>query len=265
MRSGDDQQVLGQPDQVIGLLGRPPDRFPELLGGARPGPSELQLATEDRQRCSELVARVIDEPAFVLHGARDAIEHRVERLAQPSDLVLGSRHGQPTLDVRRGDRGRISTHPLHGLERATGQEPSSPAHQTQCDGATQSEGRRELKHLVAPVLEGGAHQDVVGSRGEIDRNDHQPGRVVDPGYPGVEEGGSCDRAELRRRLERLPPDDVARLDDASRRVRDLRERLVPFDEVRTNIRQGGPVVAHIPHQDLRAVADPRVDRVQQIG
>ena len=55
---------------------------------------ELELGSQQRERRPQLVAGVGDERALAHECGLEPGEHRVERLAQPLDLVARLRHGQ---------------------------------------------------------------------------------------------------------------------------------------------------------------------------
>ena len=61
---GEDEEILGEPHQAVGLLRRGVQRRLELLGRPRPPERELELRSEQRERGAELVTRIGDEPAL---------------------------------------------------------------------------------------------------------------------------------------------------------------------------------------------------------
>jgi hypothetical protein len=93
VRTRDDEQVLGQLHQAIGLLHRRAQRVHELAGRAALPQCELQLRLEDRQRRAQLVAGVCDERPFPFERGLQAFEHPVQRRPQPADLVVGGGTG----------------------------------------------------------------------------------------------------------------------------------------------------------------------------
>ena len=76
--AGDHQQVLGERDEPVGLLGGRPQRVGQLLVRAPARQRELELGLEDRQRRPELVAGVGDERPLARERRLDAVEHRVQ-------------------------------------------------------------------------------------------------------------------------------------------------------------------------------------------
>ena len=112
---GDRQQVLGELGEPVGLLGGRGQRRPQLLGRAALGERQLQLGPQDRQRRAQLVAGVGDEGALVLQRLAEALEHLVQRRAEPSDLVVGRRHRQALVGLGGGDLRRPRPHRLDRL------------------------------------------------------------------------------------------------------------------------------------------------------
>ena len=84
--------------------------------GERPcGQGQLELGAEDRQRRAQLVAGVGDEGALVLQRVAEPVEHLVQRLPEPRDLVAGG--GDRQALVRRGGRDLRGPR-AHRLDRA---------------------------------------------------------------------------------------------------------------------------------------------------
>ena len=113
--AGHDQHVLGQLGQVVALLDDSTSASRtcgSCLAGAQ---RALQLGLDHRHRRTQLVARVRDEAALALERAPQAVEHLVERLAEPADLVVGGGQRQPV--VRVGERNLLGS-PAHRLDRA---------------------------------------------------------------------------------------------------------------------------------------------------
>ena len=86
---GDRQQVLGELGEAVGLLGGRGQRRSQFLGRAALGKRQLQLGAQDRQRRAQLVTGVGDEGALVLKRLAEPLQHLVQRVAQPRDLVVG--------------------------------------------------------------------------------------------------------------------------------------------------------------------------------
>jgi hypothetical protein len=88
-------------------------RRAQLLGRAPALQGELQLGLEDRKRRAQLVACVGDEGPLVLEGFAEAQEHRVQRLPQPGDLIVGRRHRQALVGLGTRDLRGPRSHRLH--------------------------------------------------------------------------------------------------------------------------------------------------------
>ena len=88
------QQLLGERDETVGLLGGRAHHAPELLAIGGAGRGELELALEDGERRAQLMAGVGDEGALARAGTSQPREHLVQRGAQPADLVASLREGR---------------------------------------------------------------------------------------------------------------------------------------------------------------------------
>ena len=65
----------------------------------RPGfEARASSVFRERERRSQLVARVGDEPPLPLEAVLESSEHRVQRLAESRDLVVGRRHGKALVE-----------------------------------------------------------------------------------------------------------------------------------------------------------------------
>ena len=91
------EQILGEPDQALHLLRRRADRALELLGRPRAAQRELELRPQQGERRAQLVARVPDEAPLALEAGIEPLQHLVERLAEPVDLVARLREGRAGL------------------------------------------------------------------------------------------------------------------------------------------------------------------------
>ena len=77
-RPAQDEQILGQPLQPVGLLGRAPERLLQLLAGTRPRQRQVQFGLQHGQRRAELVAGLIEEAPVPRGRLVDSIEHRIQ-------------------------------------------------------------------------------------------------------------------------------------------------------------------------------------------
>ena len=87
LRAREQEQILGETGQTVGALGRRHERAPQFVLRTSTSECELELRLQQRQRGPELMARVCDESALPRKAALDPSEHRVERPAEPRDLV----------------------------------------------------------------------------------------------------------------------------------------------------------------------------------
>ena len=130
IRSRDQKQVLCQVRQPFRLLRRRAQRLLELIVRARPAQRELELRAQQRQRCTQLVARVGDEAPFVLERGLEPLQHVVQRFRELRDLVPSGGNGQARAGSRGGDRSRTPPHRLdrpkrRGGEQVPGKDPSA--------------------------------------------------------------------------------------------------------------------------------------------
>ena len=117
--AGDDQQLLGEPDQPVDLVDRRADRRAQLALVACVQQRQLELDLVQRQRRPQLVARVVDEATLALERlprAAPSISFRVS--PRRRQLVVGLRHRQarPRTRARRSPR-------LGGASRRPGAAP----------------------------------------------------------------------------------------------------------------------------------------------
>jgi hypothetical protein len=117
----DDQQILGELAEPIGLVADDAQRVAQRLGRVVGAQRDLDLGLEDGQRRPQLVAGVGDERSLALAGALEALEHAVQRYAETMDLVLGRRQRQARGRVDVGDPGGGAAHDLHRSQHGAGQ------------------------------------------------------------------------------------------------------------------------------------------------
>ena len=79
VRAREDEQVLREPHEAVGLLGCGGERGVQLLGTPRPAERELELGLQQRERRPELVARIRNEAALALEPGLEPCEHRSQR------------------------------------------------------------------------------------------------------------------------------------------------------------------------------------------
>ena len=111
--AGDQQQVLGEVGQVVGLLQRRMQRFAHRRAVAV-AHRRLELGLDDGERRAQLVARVGQEAPLALERGLEARQHLVQRLAEAADLVV--RLGQRKALGAAAQRD-LPGPPAHRLER----------------------------------------------------------------------------------------------------------------------------------------------------
>ena len=79
VRARQDEQVLREPHETLGLLGCRGERGVKLLGTAGPAERDLELGLQQRERRPELVARIGNEAALALEPGFEPCEHRSQR------------------------------------------------------------------------------------------------------------------------------------------------------------------------------------------
>ena len=263
--ASEDQEILGEPDEMVGLFCRAPQRRAQLIGAPFAGESQVELRLQDRERGPQLVARVVDETTLGLDRRLDPVEEVVHRRPEPGDLIIGRREGQTAAEIGRRDGGRLAPHALDRRQRGARQPPCGERQQEHRDGHPDPERDRELQQLIGSVLERDADDHDGAARRGLHRGGEQPADVVDAGKVAIEERGVRDRSDHGRRKHRCPSYDGVRADDLAGGVGDLCERLIGLDEPGTHVDGRGPAPPSVDNQDRRARSEAGLDRVQQIG
>ncbi len=93
IRARDQEQGFGELREAVGFLRGAAYSLPQLLDGPGLAERQLELRAEKREWRAKLVAGVRDEAALPLEGELEPIEHLVQGLAQPLELVPGRRDG----------------------------------------------------------------------------------------------------------------------------------------------------------------------------
>jgi len=119
LEAGDEQQVVGERDQPVGLFCGGPDRGFEFLPGAGLSEREVELGAQQRERRAQLVTGLGDEQAFVLERRLEPPEHVVQRLGEARDLVPTARDRKPAPPASRRRSPRPSSASLPRPERRT--------------------------------------------------------------------------------------------------------------------------------------------------
>ena len=111
------EEVLRQLGEALGLIRRPADGCSKLVHGRRLPQGELELGAEQREGRTELVAGVRNELALPLERRFEPVEHLVQGLAETLQLVASWRNREPlTRSVGRDRRGS----PAHRLDLPKG-------------------------------------------------------------------------------------------------------------------------------------------------
>ena len=96
--AGQQQQVVGDPGEPVGLPGSRLDRGTKLIRRTALAQGKFQFGLQQRERRPQLVACVRDEPALARQPVLDALEHQVQCLPQPGDLIPAGGNGQPLVE-----------------------------------------------------------------------------------------------------------------------------------------------------------------------
>ncbi len=147
------QQVLGDPGEPVGLDRGGAERLLELGDRPLPPQRQVELRPQQRERRPQLVARVGDEAALVLDGGLDPRQHLVQRPAEPGDLVLAGRHGQPAPGRLGGDPGGLAAHLVDRPERGAGEPPAGERGEQERDRARDEELGQETRDGLVLRLE----------------------------------------------------------------------------------------------------------------
>jgi hypothetical protein len=117
------------------------------------------------------VARVGDEAPLAHDCVVEAVEHRVEGLAEPADLVAGGRHRKPCVRVPIGDRRGTRPHPLDRPQRCCYRRVGRERRERERDQPAEHQRRAQRGDLVVEVVERAGrhrHAAVAGAlRGEL--------------------------------------------------------------------------------------------------
>ena len=126
------------------------------------------------------MARVGDEAPLSLEAVLESREHRVQRLAEPRDLVVGRRHGKALVERSRRDVGRAAPHRLDRPERRAGEEIAAERGEDEGDRPADQEGGAEAAQSLRSILARRAddQDDVLPAPHRWERE--QPCRLVQP-------------------------------------------------------------------------------------
>jgi hypothetical protein len=84
---------------------------------------DLELGPNARERASQLVRRVRDEPLLLERAPLEALEHRVHRRGEPVDLIAGSGLRNSEMQIGASDVRDLRADRLNGTKGAAHQPP----------------------------------------------------------------------------------------------------------------------------------------------
>jgi len=161
---GQQQQVLGQPDQPFGLPAGLADGPAQRRGVAVGAGGQFELGAQDGQRGAQLVAGVGDEPAFALQRVVQPVQQLVDGHAQRGDLVPGAGCGEASFGVVGADGGGLAAHAFDRAQRRGGEQPGSQAGQPDRDRPQDHErGTHAFDGVVGNVGAGADHHEHPGA------------------------------------------------------------------------------------------------------
>jgi hypothetical protein len=153
VRAGENEEILREPGEALHLVEHGAKAVLEL--GDRPPPpkGDLELGTEERERRAKLVARVRDEATLAREPRLEAVEHRVQRLAEAANLVLGLGNGQPLVRSLGRDLGRSAPHRVDGSKRRRRESVPGERGEEEGERADDEKLRPQARERVGPILE----------------------------------------------------------------------------------------------------------------
>lgn len=105
------------------------------------------------------MAGVGEELALAREGELEPGEHRVERVAEPGDLVAGGRDGKPLAGRLGRDAGRTGAHRLDGTERARRHAVAGQRGEQEGRRSPEEQEGDELAEGATALLDRGADDD----------------------------------------------------------------------------------------------------------
>jgi hypothetical protein len=217
------QQVVGQMAEAIGLLDRGADRPLQRGAGRAFAAKQLELRAQHRKRAAKLVARVGDKGPLARDRGVDALQHLVQRAAETAELVVAAGARQTLAEVVRRDLGCATAHSLDWRKRRAGQQVARQRGEQEGGRPADQQDAGEVVKRPCPVLKRLAHDDdqplVLGSHRFAD----EPHTVVSqPDLTHNPLASSClgERAAPQQRPCGQPRRTVS---DLARRVHELRQ------------------------------------------
>ncbi len=211
------------------------------------------------------MARVSDEPALPLEAVLESREHRVQRLPESRDLVVGRRHGKTLVERGRRNVGRASPHRLDRPEGRAGEQITAEGGEEEGDRPADQESRAEAAERLGSVLPGRTdHEHGLLPVPDGGQGQH-PRRLVEAGdgRPVGEDRLALRRGELGGR-EQASPDRRRRVEHVALGVHDLGKGLPVLDQ-RALRRGHGTSARHERRQILPAGAEVLVESTAEVG
>ena len=134
-------------------------RLVQLLRSALAAKGEVELCAEHRERRPQLVARIGDEAALSLECRLQTGEHRVQRLAEPAQLVFRRRQRQPPARLGRGHRLRLAPHRVDRPQRRGGEEVAAHRREQEGERPHDQQLRQQAAQRVLRILERDADRE----------------------------------------------------------------------------------------------------------
>jgi hypothetical protein len=147
------EEILGEPHETIRLGSRGVERVLELELRAWASERQLELGLEQRQRRPQFMACVCDESPLALERGLEPLEHLVQRLPEPANLVVRVWERESPTRLGGGDDRCFPPHQLYGSERRRCECVSEERHEHERSGSDQQELRDESPNGVVSILE----------------------------------------------------------------------------------------------------------------
>jgi hypothetical protein len=141
---------------------------PLVRGDVVPAQHGVQVGLDDRQRVSQLVRGVVDELALSGECVVEPVQHAVDGVGEPAQLVVGLAKPDPPGQVGGGDLLGGRDDPAHRAQRPPGQPPADDeaAREQPCQRADGVDPQRVQRVVVDHPLDVG---DLCGGE-RVDRD-----------------------------------------------------------------------------------------------
>ena len=206
VEAGQRQQVVAEAGQALARRADAAGAHPHRRGIVRLGQQQVGVRLHDGDRVAQLVGGVGGEAALAAEGVVEPLDHVVEGVRQPPQLVVGAAQADAALEVRRADVARHARDPVDRRQRAARDHPADQQRRDEEEADRRERVvlqplERVLVDLALQLLRrhharlGAAHdRRAVGHRAavqrvrqrEVDAQHQQPGQHDEDG--GVEDG-----------------------------------------------------------------------------